>query len=129
MDLHGFTEEEAERELLKARQRDNRMREIRAMYPRYEKKLKEVLESRSIQQSVDNLGVLIEAKSYDIDGGWAGEELNEKIAWMLTDDEYENEPDEYEGWYEEEHPDANEWYDRMREERYALNSYEVRRVS
>ena len=72
------------------------------MYPRYEKKLKEVLESRSIQQSVDNLGVLIEDMSYDIDGPWAGEELNERIAWMLTDDEYENEPDEYAGWYEEE---------------------------
>ena len=102
MNLHGFTEEEAERELLKARQRDNHMREVRAMYPRYEKKLKEVLENDRIQYSVDNLGMLIEAKSYDIDGGWAGEELNERIAWMLTDDEYENEPDEYAGWYEEE---------------------------
>ena len=129
MNMHGFSQEEAERilEVQRARQaeRERTKAQREAESQRLEHYKRHLASKDAWQAVVFPLAAKVAAEGYDISRLAFEDALWDMCAEWLIEDQ-----DDYEAAREDEYPDANEWYDRQREERYVLNSYdEVRRMA
>lgn len=102
MNLYGFEEQEAERILEYNRRFKNEETAKKAKRARMQAKLEEIREDKWLSSQIEKVCLMVTELSYDISPDWLQEELEEAIACELAEDEYENEPDPYEGWYEQE---------------------------
>lgn len=98
------------------------------MKPRYEAMEKRLKQNKTFMEELSKVASIVAALSYDRTAEGVEADVLWWIAELLGDDEFENEPDPYEGWYDADTgfhsgPDPNDWYDRFREQEYELSLY------